>query len=40
MNKKGQGYGLADADIDATGAWDKTIGKRDVRVAVIDKGVD
>lgn len=40
MHNTGQGYGLADADIDAPEAWDKTIGTRDVRVAVIDTGVD
>lgn len=31
--------GVIDADIDATDAWDKTIGSQDVLIAIIDTGV-
>lgn len=31
--------GVVDADIDATDAWDKTIGSKDVLIAIIDTGV-
>ncbi|MBL8761084.1 MAG: S8 family serine peptidase [Phycisphaerae bacterium] len=31
--------GVIDADIDATEAWDKTIGSQDVLIAIIDTGV-
>lgn len=40
MHNTGQNFGLADADIDAPEAWDTTIGSREVRVAVVDTGVD
>ena len=35
----GSGLGLFDADIDASAAWDSTIGDRNVVVGVIDTGV-
>lgn len=31
--------GVIDADIDATDAWDKTVGSQDVLIAIIDTGV-
>jgi len=40
MHNTGQNFGLADADIDAPEAWDKTTGSRAIKVAVIDTGVD
>ena len=40
LHNTGQTGGTADADIDATEAWDISIGDRDVVVGVIDTGVD
>lgn len=40
LQNTGQSGGLADADIDATEAWDITTGDPDTIVAVIDTGVD
>lgn len=40
MHNTGQYNGLVDADIDAPEAWEQTTGLREVRVAVIDTGVD
>lgn len=39
-NNTGQDGGLADADIDATEAWDVTTGTRNTIVAVIDTGIE
>ena len=36
----GQNGGLAGADVDALGAWARTTGRQDVRIAIIDVGVD
>ncbi len=40
LENTGQTRGLAGADIGATIAWDVTRGSRDVRVAVLDTGID
>ncbi len=40
LNNTGQTGGTPGADIDAEGAWVRTIGSRNVRLAVIDTGVD
>lgn len=40
MHNTGQTGGVADADIDAPEAWNIATGSREVRVAVIDSGVD
>lgn len=40
LHNIGQSGGVADADIDAPEAWDRTRGSRNVVVAVIDTGID
>lgn len=40
LHNTGQTGGTDDADIDATEAWDLTIGDRDIVVGVVDTGVD
>ena len=40
LHNRGQDRGTIDADIDAPEAWAKTVGSKDVVVAVIDTGVD
>jgi len=39
LNNQGQNGGTAEADIDATAAWDITVGTPDIVVAVLDTGV-
>jgi serine protease len=40
LNNTGQTGGTADADIDATEAWDNSVGSSDIVVGVVDTGVD
>ncbi|RME91419.1 MAG: tandem-95 repeat protein [Verrucomicrobia bacterium] len=40
LDNTGQLNGTADADIHALAAWNLTTGSRDVRIAIIDSGVD
>lgn len=40
FNNTGQTGGTSDADIDAPEAWDVTAGGSDVKIAVIDSGID
>ncbi|NBP89542.1 MAG: peptidase S8, partial [Planctomycetia bacterium] len=40
LHNTGQGGGTADADIDATEAWQVSTGSRDVIVGVVDSGID
>ncbi|MGB8959806.1 MAG: S8 family serine peptidase [Candidatus Aminicenantales bacterium] len=40
LNNTGQSGGMADADIDAPGAWDTTTGSSDIVIAIIDTGID
>lgn len=40
LNNTGQGIGISDADIDASEAWDYTLGSANIRIAIIDDAVD
>jgi len=40
MDNTGQTGGLIDADIDAPEAWDLTLGSSEVKIAILDTGID
>ncbi len=40
LHNTGQTGGTADADIDATEAWDNSVGSNEIVIAVIDTGID
>ncbi len=40
LHNTGQGGGKNDADIDAPEAWDKTQGRKEILISVIDTGID